>query len=159
MILKVFSSVLLLGGVLFSATDLRAEAPAPERNPMMQQRNGRGPGMDMRRNPDMMTARLVMKELRAYQANPTPENFAALEKALNEAMKKDTAERKANLEKALANLEKDQQQRAKSFLEKVKSGELKMPRRQPRGDRQRGPRGKGGDRPRGSREAKADPQK
>ena len=145
MMMKVFSCSLLLGGALFLGSGLHAAEEAPQAPPAGRQFNGRGPagapGMGMRRNPDMMTARLVMKELRAYQTNPTPENLAALEKALNEAMQKDTASRKAMLEKALADLEKNQQKRAADFLEKVKKGEFKLPQRPPRGERKRPARG------------------
>ena len=122
------------------AEDTAADDSASEEGKASSERRrpgeGGGPGgfgefggMRAPRNPAMMTARLVMKELKAYQAKPTPENYAALEKALNEAIKADTAKRKERLEKELADLEKNQAARVRDLLDKVKSGEFKMPER------------------------------
>ena len=135
--LKSWTMVVLVAGALMAAPFLSAdEAQAPKEGGKRMQRQMRGPGgfgefggMRAQRNPAMMTARLVMKELRTYQAKPTPENYAALEKALNEAIKADTAKRKERLEKELADLEKNQAERVKDLLDKVKSGEFKMPER------------------------------
>ena len=122
--------IMLAAAVISSATLHAEEAPVkPDKMPAKKfqaPRPGRPGG---RFNPMMLTARMVMKELRAYQANPTPENYQALEKALNEAMQKDTARRKAKLEKELAELSQTQAKRAEDFLAKVKSGEFKMPER------------------------------
>ena len=129
--------VVLAAGTLVAAPFLSAdEAQAPKEGEKRMPRQMRGPGgfgefggMRPQRNAAMMTARLVMKELKAYQAKPTPENYAVLEKALNEAIKADTAKRKERLEKELAELEKNQAERVKNLLDKVKSGEFKMPER------------------------------
>ena len=134
MSVKFFSAVLLLG----SAFMLGADAYAEER-PQPPRRNMR-PGNMMRQgmNYEMMLIRFARKELAAYKANPTAENYAALEKAVQKFF--DT--RKENLEKQLADLEKDRKSTSESFLKKVKSGELKMPGNQRRNGRpgQRGPR-------------------
>lgn len=132
MYLKSWVMAVLAAGSLMAMPFTNAdEVQAPAKSGKRMQRQMRGPGswgnMRGQRNPLMMTARLVMKELRTYQAKPTPENYAALEKALNEAMKADTAKRKEQLEKELADLEKNQAARAKDLLDKVKSGEFKMP--------------------------------
>ena len=134
---KSLATIALAAGSLMAAPFLSAdEAQAPKEGEKRMPRQMRGPGgfgefggMRPQRNAAMMTARLVMKELKAYQAKPTPENYAALEKALNEAVKADTARRKARLEKELADLEKNQAERVKDLLDKVKSGEFKMPER------------------------------
>ncbi len=105
--------------------------------PAMRGGQGMRGGMFMQRNPEMMTARLVMKELRAYQSDPSEANYAALEKALNEAIKKDTAMRKERLEKQLMELEKTQTERVQSLLKKVKSGEFKMPEARREGNERR----------------------
>lgn len=138
--LKSLAMIVFAAGSLMAAPFLSAdEAQAPKEGGKRMQRQMRGPGgpggfgefggMRAQRNPAMMTARLVMKELKAYQAKPTPENYAALEKALNEAIKADTAKRKERLEKELADLEKNQAARVRDLLDKVKSGEFKMPER------------------------------
>lgn len=136
---KSLTAMLLAAASLAVPAALSAdEAPAKPERPAKRQFRGPGErgerggqgmrgGMFMQRNPEMMTARLVMKELRAYQADPSEANYAALEKALNEAIKKDTAMRKERLEKQLMELEKTQAERAQSLLKKVKSGEFKMP--------------------------------
>ena len=93
---KSLTAMLLAAASLAAPAVINAdEAPAKQRPEQRQFRNrGDRPGMrngmfgQMQRNPEMMTARLVMKELRAYQAEPNDANYAALEKALNEAKKK-----------------------------------------------------------------------
>ena len=121
----------LLAGVIFSTAISAAEkvAPANATARPMPPRGEMRRGMMPPRNEMMMTARLVINELKAYQANPTAENFAVLEKALDKAIKEDTAKRKERLEKELANLEKDQAKRANDLLTKIKSGDFKMPER------------------------------
>ena len=135
---KSMTAMLLAAASLAIPAAMNAdEAPAKPERPAKRQFRGPGErgerggqgmrgGMFMQRNPEMMTARLVMKELRAYQADPSEANYAALEKALNEAIKKDTAMRKERLEKQLMELEKTQAERAQSLLKKVKSGEFKF---------------------------------
>lgn len=124
---------LLTSGMLFGA-DVQPPEP-PQAGPAMR----RGAGM-MQRDPLMMTARLVMDELKAYKADPTAENLTKLETALKAAMVKDTAQRKEMLEKrqaeikeTLANLDKTQEQRITDFMAKVKSGDLKLPERPGKG--------------------------
>ena len=130
----------LAAGSLFAISAANAEErPAPPARPEMRRGGmpgGRG-GMQ-----DMAIARMVAKELQAYQANPTPENYQTLEKATREAVKKITAKRKEMLQKQLAELEKNQDKSADAFLAKVKSGEFKMPpKRQRNGNPgRRGPR-------------------
>lgn len=131
-----FIAAAMLSASITCAND---SAPAPGRQNM--RRAGFRQPM---RNPMMSVIRKVAKELKAYQAKPTPENFAAFEKAFNEAVKADTARKKANLEKQLAELEKTQAERAKDILAKVKSGEFKMPERPQRGNHFRPMRGKKG---------------
>lgn len=153
---KSLTAMLLAAAALTAPAVINAdEAPAKQRP---EKRQFRGPGergerggdrsamrggqgmrggMFMQRNPEMMTARLVMKELRAYQAEPNDANYAALEKALNEAIKKDTAMRKERLEKQLMELEKNQAERAQNLLKKVKSGEFKMPEARREGNERR----------------------
>ena len=137
---KSMTAMLLAAASLAIPAAMNAdEAPAKPERPAKRQSRGPGErgGMYMQRNPDMMTARLVMKELRTYQADPSEANYAALENALTEAMKKDTAMRKERLEKQLQELEKTQAERAASLLKKVKSGEFKFtpPAREGRGPR------------------------
>ena len=146
--LKSLTAMLLAAAALAAPAVINAdEAPAKQRPEQRQFRNrGDRPGMrngmfgQMQRNPEMMTARLVMKELRAYQAEPNDANYAALEKALNEAIKKDTEQRKARLEKQLMELEKNQAERAQNLLKKVKSGEFKLPAVKREGKERRAPR-------------------
>ena len=143
--IKNVCSALLLGGSLLLTVTACAEDPAPNRPPAPPAQGPGAPGIRGGRrgpgfNPMFETARLVMKELRAYQAKPNDETFAALEKALAEAMKIDTANRKAQLERELADLEANQAKRQSEFLSQVKSGEFKMPappNRPPRGNGQR----------------------
>ena len=126
---------LLGSGMLFGADEQPPEPPQAGQGMAMR----RGAGM-MQRDPLMMTARLVMDELKAYKADPTAENLTKLETALKAAMVKDTAQRKEMLEKrqteikeTLANLDKTQEQRITDFMAKVKSGDLKLPERPGKG--------------------------
>ena len=123
-----YSSLLLGAAMLLGINSAIADDAKPAAPKEMPQ-GMRGRRFEMRggQMSQMATARLAAKELRAYLENKTPENLAAFEKALNEAMKKDTAERKAKLEKELAELEKNQAKRAADLIAKVKSGEFKMP--------------------------------
>ncbi len=136
MVIKSFVGGVLCCAALCGSNLLAEDQPAkpqPQRSQMMMPRNHM---QFPQRNQHMMTAFLVKDEIKAYQQNPTPENMAALEKALDKAIKADTAKRKKHLEKELANLEKDQAQRAADLLQKVKSGEFKMPEMM-RGNRER----------------------
>lgn len=152
---KSLTAMLLAAAALAAPAVINAdEAPAKQRPEQRQFRGpgerpdmrGERPGMrggmfgQMQRNPEMMTARLVMKELRAYQAEPNDANYAALEKALNEAIKKDTEQRKARLEKQLMELEKNQAERVQNLLKKVKSGEFKLPAGKREGQERKAPR-------------------
>ena len=106
-----------------SADDTVPQHPERPQRPQEMRRNM------PRRNPLMAMARLVPGELKAYQSNPTPENYAALEKALDAAVKANTAKQKARLEKQIAELDSKQAKLAADFLKQVKSGEFKMPER------------------------------
>ena len=114
-------------GACLSAKDAPPPRPDKPQRPQEMRRNM------PRRNPLMAMARLVPKELKAYQSNPTPENYAALEKALDTAVKANTAKQKARLEKQIAELDSKQAKLAADFLKQVKSGEFKMPERPKRG--------------------------
>lgn len=146
--LKSLTAMLLAAAALAAPAVINADEAPAKRRPEQRQFHKRGdrPGMQngkfgqMQRNPEMMTARLVMKELRAYQAEPNNANYAALEKALNEAIKKDTEQRKARLEKQLMELKKNQAERAQNLLKKVKSGEFKLPAVKREGKERRAPR-------------------
>ncbi len=157
MFLRSLSSLLLIGTLSVSAIYTQADEKVPrkpERREGMMRRD-RGGAMMMMRNPDMMIARMVRKELKAYQNDPTDANYAALEKATREASKKVTAQIKEMLEKQLAELEKNQNQNTENFLKKVKSGEIKMPQRPPREKRERGERG---ERPRRGKNFRQSPE-
>ena len=133
----------LAAGSIFTISAVNAdERPAPPERPQM--RRGGMAGMPGGRGgmQDMAIARMVSKELKAYQANPSAENYQALEKATREAVKKFTEKRKEMLQKQLAELEKNQDKSADAFLAKVKSGEFKMPPKRQRNSNpgKRGPR-------------------
>lgn len=131
---RFYSTVLLACAMFGASCAIADEAPKrPERHPAPNREMARR--QMMRQYPLMAMARLVPQELKAYKNSPTPENFAALEKALDAAVKADTAKRKANLEKQLAELDKKQSALAADFLAKVKSGEFKMPERPQRRNR------------------------
>ena len=141
--LHLFVLPLLAAGIIFGSTAYSDEAPKAQKTEARQKMRDRGKRRPMNMpNPMMHAVRKAAKELKAYQANPTADNFAAFEKTFNEAVKSDTARQKALLEKQLAELEKNQAERAKQVLAKVKSGEFKFPERPERGKapRARGPR-------------------
>ncbi|MBO5722368.1 MAG: hypothetical protein J6S19_04565 [Lentisphaeria bacterium] len=134
--MKIFSlktlvpALLIASGCLtMAAENAPAGKNAPEFPPMAKRNmaNRKRPAFTM-----TPAIKKTAKELKAYQANPTPENFAAFEKAFNAAVQEDTAAKKAFLEKQLAELEKNQKAQADMILAKVKSGEFKMPSRPPR---------------------------
>ena len=129
--LKTLVTTLIIasGCLAMAAENAPAEKKVPERAKMMKR------NMPNRKRPAFMMSpaiRKTAKELKAYQANPTAENFAAFEKAFNAAVQEDTAAKKAFLEKQLAELEKNQKAQADMILSKVKSGEFKLPPRPPR---------------------------
>ena len=147
MLIRSLASVLVLGS-LCAVSAVNAEdaprPPRPEMRPGMRpgmRREGAMPGAraGMQRNNDMFIARMVAKEIKAYQESPTDENYKALEKATREAVKKFTEQRKKMLEKQLAELDKNQDKTANAFLENVKSGKFKMPPQRMRPGK-RGPR-------------------
>ena len=148
MLKKFIISAVAFSALCNSSLVIADEVPAsPAGKPEMRQRGPRGnKGNMMRRggDPSMRFAFLVRKELAAYQADPTPEKLKALEKALDEAVKKVTAQRKKQLEKELAQLDKTQKERAEKFLKQVKSGEFKMPERSQKNRGQRWNRGQRG---------------
>ena len=125
------AGVMCLGGALVAA-EQSPPADKPEKASSVQQAPGNMPmrgRRDFMRRAEFGVARMVRQELKTYLNDKTDANFAALEKAVNEAIKADTVQRKARLEQELANLEKVQTQRASRFLDSVKSGEFKMPER------------------------------
>ena len=98
--LKTLVPALLIasGCLTMAAENAPAGKNAPEFPPMAKR------NMANRKRPAFMMSpaiRKTAKELKAYQANPTAENFAVLEKALDKAIKEDTAKRKERLEKEL----------------------------------------------------------
>lgn len=129
--LKTLVTTLIIasGCLAMAAENAPAEKKVPERAKMMKRNTP-----NRKRSAFMMSPaiRKTAKELKAYQANPTAENFAAFEKAFNAAVQEDTAAKKAFLEKQLAELEKNQKAQADMILSKVKSGEFKLPARPPR---------------------------
>ena len=141
MLIRSLASVLLLSSFCaVSAVNAEDTQQQPRRQrPEMRRRAMPGNKGGMQRNSDMIIARMVAKELKAYQESKTDENYKALEKATCDAVKKITEQRKKMMEKQLAELEKNQNKNADDFLNKVKAGDFKMPPMF-RGPGRRGPR-------------------